>query len=76
MYIYPRIQENPQGNHGFCLRFSQQWAWLSVFWDVTPCSPLKVSQRFGGTCGLCLQGWSKPLKNQREASSKKSKLDS
>jgi hypothetical protein len=22
----------------------------SVFWDTEPCSPLKVSRRFGGTC--------------------------
>jgi hypothetical protein len=22
----------------------------SVFWDITPCSPLKVNQRFRGTC--------------------------
>jgi hypothetical protein len=21
----------------------------STFWDITPCSPLKVNQRFGGT---------------------------
>jgi hypothetical protein len=24
----------------------------SVFWDITPCSLLKVTQRFGGTCHL------------------------
>jgi hypothetical protein len=28
----------------------------SIFWDVTPCSPLKVSRRFGGTYHLHLQG--------------------
>jgi hypothetical protein len=28
----------------------------SVFCDITPCSPLKVNQRFGGTCRLHLQG--------------------
>jgi hypothetical protein len=28
----------------------------SVFWDITPCSPLKVSRRFGWTCRLHLQG--------------------
>jgi hypothetical protein len=28
----------------------------SVFWDITPCRPLKVSRRFGGTCHLQLQG--------------------
>jgi hypothetical protein len=28
----------------------------TVFWDITPCSLLKVSRRFGGTCRLHLQG--------------------
>jgi hypothetical protein len=28
----------------------------SVFWDITPCSPLKVNGRFGGTCRLLFQG--------------------
>jgi hypothetical protein len=28
----------------------------SVFWDKTPCSPLKVKRRFGGKCRLHLQG--------------------
>jgi hypothetical protein len=23
-----------------------------IFWDITPCSPLKVNRRFGGTCRL------------------------
>jgi hypothetical protein len=27
----------------------------SVFWDITPCSPLKVNQCFGRTCRLHLQ---------------------
>jgi hypothetical protein len=27
----------------------------SVFWDITPCSLLKVNRRFGGTCRLHLQ---------------------
>jgi hypothetical protein len=27
----------------------------SVFWGITPCSPLKVNRRFGGTCRL--HGW-------------------
>jgi hypothetical protein len=29
----------------------------SVFWDITPCSVLKVSWHFGGTCCLHLWGW-------------------
>jgi hypothetical protein len=28
----------------------------SIFWDITPCSPLKVNWCFGGTCRLHLQG--------------------
>jgi hypothetical protein len=27
----------------------------SISWDITPCSPLKLSRRFGGTCRLYLQ---------------------
>jgi hypothetical protein len=29
----------------------------SVFWDITPCTPLKVSRRFGGKYRLHLQDW-------------------
>jgi hypothetical protein len=25
---------------------------ISIFWDITPCSSLEVSRRFGGTCLL------------------------
>jgi hypothetical protein len=28
----------------------------SIFWDITPCSPLSVNRRFGGTYRLHLQG--------------------
>jgi hypothetical protein len=28
----------------------------SVFWDITPCNPLSVNRRFGGTYRLHLQG--------------------
>jgi hypothetical protein len=28
----------------------------SIFWDKTPCSPLKVKRRFGGICRLHLYG--------------------
>jgi hypothetical protein len=28
----------------------------TIFWDITPCSPLKVNQRLGRTCRLHLQG--------------------
>jgi hypothetical protein len=26
-----------------------------VFWDITPCIPLKVNRRFGGTCRVPIQ---------------------
>jgi hypothetical protein len=29
---------------------------ISIFWDITLCSPLKVNLRFGGICRLHLQG--------------------
>jgi hypothetical protein len=28
----------------------------TIFWDITPCSPLKIKRRFGGTYRLHLQG--------------------
>jgi hypothetical protein len=42
-----------------------------IFWDITPCSLLKVNRCFGGTCRLHLQRRkiSQP-RNQHEASSK------
>jgi hypothetical protein len=27
----------------------------TIFWDITPCNPLKVDRRFGGTYPLYLQ---------------------
>jgi hypothetical protein len=34
------------------------WTWnhLTIFWDITPCSPLKVNRRFGVAYRLHLQG--------------------
>jgi hypothetical protein len=32
---------------------SQVVSCIYVFWDITPCSPLKFDRRFGGTCCLC-----------------------
>jgi hypothetical protein len=29
---------------------------ITIFWDITPCSPLSVNRRFGGTYCLHLQG--------------------
>jgi hypothetical protein len=28
----------------------------SIFWDITPCNPLRINRRFGGTCRLHIQG--------------------
>jgi hypothetical protein len=28
----------------------------TIFWDITPCSPLKVNRRFGGTYRLHIRG--------------------
>jgi hypothetical protein len=37
--------------------FSKLWLFgrVSVFWDITPCSPFKVNRSFGGTCRFHLQ---------------------
>jgi hypothetical protein len=49
---------------GFCVilvpsfnRLCHPFVWLknTIFWAVTPCSPLKVNRHFGGTCRLYLQ---------------------
>jgi hypothetical protein len=40
----------------------------TIFWDITPCSPLKVNRRFGGTYRLHLQGRKiSRARNQRES---------
>jgi hypothetical protein len=39
-----------------------------IFWDITPCSPLKVNRRFGGSYDLHIQGpWISQARNQRES---------
>jgi hypothetical protein len=39
---------------------------ISIFWDITPCSPLKVNRRFGRTYRLHLQDRSiSQVRNQR-----------
>jgi hypothetical protein len=53
------------------LRFSQRWLWRvpsTIFWDMTPCSPLNVNRYFGGTHRLHLQGRKNvsSTRNQRE----------
>jgi hypothetical protein len=40
----------------------------TIFWDITPCSPLNVNRRFGGTYRLYLQGRRiSQTRNQRES---------
>jgi hypothetical protein len=43
--------------HIIFLRETQSNSKNTIFWAVTPCSPLKVNRRFGGTYRLHLQGW-------------------
>jgi hypothetical protein len=43
---------------------------LFIFWDITPCSPLIVNRRFGGTCRRISQA-----RNQCEAGTKQLKMD-
>jgi hypothetical protein len=39
----------------------------TIFCDIRPCGPLKVSRRFGGICRLHFQGWRiSRARNQRE----------
>jgi hypothetical protein len=46
-----------------------------VFWNITPCSPLKINGRVGGTCRLHHQGRIiSQARNQHEAGSKQSLL--
>jgi hypothetical protein len=41
---------------------------IYIFWDITPCSPLKVNRRFAGICRLHLQGSRiSPARNQLKA---------
>jgi hypothetical protein len=40
----------------------------TVFWDITPCNPLKVNGRFGGTYRLHLQVRARyPCEGQQDA---------
>jgi hypothetical protein len=45
----------------------------SVFWDITPCSPLEIKRRLGGTHRLHLQGRRiNQARNRYEVGSKQS----
>jgi hypothetical protein len=46
-----------------------------IFLDVMPYSPLKISQRFGGTCGLHFQGLSiSQARNEYETGNKRNRV--
>jgi hypothetical protein len=48
-----------------------QWIKCPIFWDITPCRPLKVNRRFGWSCCLHLQGRRiSQARDQHEADSK------
>jgi hypothetical protein len=47
----------------------------SIFWDITPCSPLKINRHLRETCLLYLYGLRiNQARNQPEAGSKQSLL--
>jgi hypothetical protein len=52
---------------------------ISVFWDITPCTPLKIDGCFGGIFRLHIQGLQGPRIsqeiNQHEARNKLSLLE-
>jgi hypothetical protein len=41
---------------------------ITIFWDITPCSPLNVNRRFGGTYRLQLQGQRISLERKQRGS--------
>jgi hypothetical protein len=61
----------------YTYRHTDWWGglWSTIFWDITPCSPLRINRRFRGTYRLHLQGRkSKQSKNpawEQVASSRK-----
>jgi hypothetical protein len=45
----------------------------TIFWDITPCTPMKVNRRFGGKCCIHVQDRRiSRARNQREAGRKQS----
>jgi hypothetical protein len=55
---------------GNCGEANNLWK-SSVFWNITPCRPLKVNVSFRGTCRLHIQGWGESkARNQYQAGSK------
>jgi hypothetical protein len=57
------------------LKFSQQWSKNFVFWNITPCSLMKVSRLFGGTHpSPSSRSKINQARNQHEADSKQSNV--
>jgi hypothetical protein len=56
-WIRQQERGDRQERHSFVN--AEKWALteVGIFWDITPCSPLKVSRRFGGKCYLHFQVW-------------------
>jgi hypothetical protein len=51
-----------------CFRQISLTSKSSIFWDLTPCSPLNVNRHFGGICRLHLKGRRMSQeRNQRDA---------
>jgi hypothetical protein len=46
----------PDPPHLHLITFKKNIICLFDFWYITPCMPLKIIQRFGGTCRVHLQG--------------------
>jgi hypothetical protein len=54
---------------------SREYSNSSIFWDMMPCSLLKVNWSFRGTCHLHLQGWRiSQARNQREVGGKHTEI--
>jgi hypothetical protein len=55
IYVWSRIY-SPDKERFFPERYLKEtFLKSSIFWDVKPCSLMKVNRRFGGTCRLYLQ---------------------
>jgi hypothetical protein len=57
-------------NHGIYLGFEVLTMVVmksTVFWDITPCGPLKFNRRFRGTCRLHFQGRISQARYQHES---------
>jgi hypothetical protein len=72
LHIISRISHSDT-SVSFCCKYVPVCS--SIFWDIMPCSPLKVNRRFGGICGLrrqCYSSYSSTLKMEATFSSETS----